>query len=188
MVRGLRKSFKEVIYYDFYQSCWWELGESEWWWASQWCCQSRDWPGPDLSSPPVSDCCPPRDPREDDLKSELVDIVSHLMVVGEKRKHLAVIITLKTELEERLTRKSNNTFFNRSMDYKFIHHNDDIYKCRQYKFREVSRLVLFLTLSPLSFSPSVWSEHTRSLSMPVVLTLLWVLIMTSCWCRCWRWW
>ena len=49
------------------------------------------------------------DPREDDLKSELVGIVSHLMVVGDKRKHLAVIITLKTELEERLTRKSNNT-------------------------------------------------------------------------------
>ena len=95
------------------------------------------------------------DPREDDLKSELVGIVSHLMVVGDKRKHLAVIITVKTELEERLTRKSNNTFFNRSMDFKFIHHNDDIYKCRKYKFREVSRLVLFLTLSPLSFSPSV---------------------------------
>jgi len=40
-------------------------------------------------------------PIEDDLKSELVDIVSHLMVVGDKRKHLAVIITLKTELDER---------------------------------------------------------------------------------------
>ena len=40
-------------------------------------------------------------PIEDDLKSELVDIVSHLMVVGDKRKHLAVIITLKTELDEK---------------------------------------------------------------------------------------
>ena len=40
-------------------------------------------------------------PIEDDLKSELVDIVSHLMVVGDKRKHLAVILTLKTVLDEK---------------------------------------------------------------------------------------
>lgn len=52
---------------------------------------------------------------------------------------------LYLKLEERLTRKSTNTFFNRSIYFKFIHHIHDIYKCRKYKFREVSIFVLFLT-------------------------------------------
>ena len=57
---------------------------------------------------------------------------------------------LYLKLEERLTRKSTNTFFNRSIYFKFIHHIHDIYKCRNYKFREVSRFVLFLTTLSLS--------------------------------------
>ena len=40
-------------------------------------------------------------PIEEDIKSEMVDIVSHVMVVGDKRKHLAVIITFKTVLNEK---------------------------------------------------------------------------------------
>ena len=40
-------------------------------------------------------------PIEDNLKSELVEIVSQIMVVGDKKKHLAVIITLKTVLDDK---------------------------------------------------------------------------------------
>jgi len=40
-------------------------------------------------------------PIEDDIKSELVDIVSHGMLVGDKRKHLAIILTLKTVLDSK---------------------------------------------------------------------------------------
>ena len=39
-------------------------------------------------------------PIEDDIKSELLEIVSHVMVIGDKRKHLSVILTLKTVLDE----------------------------------------------------------------------------------------
>jgi len=38
-------------------------------------------------------------PIEDTVKDELSNIVSHAMVVGDKRKHLAVILTLKTVLD-----------------------------------------------------------------------------------------
>lgn len=40
-------------------------------------------------------------PIEDDIKAELQDIVSQVMVIGDKRKHLSVIITLKTVLDEK---------------------------------------------------------------------------------------
>ena len=40
-------------------------------------------------------------PIEDDIKAELTDIVSQVMVIGDKRKHLSVIITLKTVLDEK---------------------------------------------------------------------------------------
>lgn len=40
-------------------------------------------------------------PIEDDIKAELVDIVSHGMVVGDSKKHLAIILTLKTVLDSR---------------------------------------------------------------------------------------
>jgi len=40
-------------------------------------------------------------PIEDNLKSELVEIASQIMVVGDKKKHLAVIITLKTVLDDK---------------------------------------------------------------------------------------
>ena len=40
-------------------------------------------------------------PIEDDIKSELVDIVSQGMLVGDKRKHLAIILTLKTVLDSK---------------------------------------------------------------------------------------
>ena len=40
-------------------------------------------------------------PIEDNLKSELVEVASQIMVVGDKRKHLAVIITLKTILDDK---------------------------------------------------------------------------------------
>ena len=39
-------------------------------------------------------------PIEEDIKSELLEIVSHVMVIGDKRKHLSVILTLKTVLDE----------------------------------------------------------------------------------------
>jgi len=40
-------------------------------------------------------------PIEDSIKDELKDIVSQAMVVGDKRKHLAVIFTLKTVLDDK---------------------------------------------------------------------------------------
>eukprot|EP00092_Neocalanus_flemingeri_P008766 GFUD01009439.1.p1 GENE.GFUD01009439.1~~GFUD01009439.1.p1 ORF type:complete len:716 (+),score=170.32 GFUD01009439.1:61-2208(+) len=40
-------------------------------------------------------------PIEDEIKSELVDIVSHGILVGDQRKHLAIILTLKTVLDEK---------------------------------------------------------------------------------------
>ena len=40
-------------------------------------------------------------PIEENLKAELVEIASQIMVVGDKKKHLAVIITLKTILDEK---------------------------------------------------------------------------------------
>ena len=40
-------------------------------------------------------------PIEDNLKSELVEIASQIMIVGDKKKHLAVIITLKTILDDK---------------------------------------------------------------------------------------
>ena len=40
-------------------------------------------------------------PIEENLKSELVEIASQIMVVGDKKKHLAVIITLKTVLDDK---------------------------------------------------------------------------------------
>ena len=39
-------------------------------------------------------------PIEDMLRVELEPIISHVMVIGDKRKHLACVITLKTELDE----------------------------------------------------------------------------------------
>lgn len=40
-------------------------------------------------------------PIEENLKSELVEIASQIMVVGDKKKHLAVIITFKTILDDK---------------------------------------------------------------------------------------
>ena len=40
-------------------------------------------------------------PIEDDIKAELVDIVSHGMLVGDMKKHLAIILTLKTVLDNK---------------------------------------------------------------------------------------
>ena len=37
-------------------------------------------------------------PIEDNLKSELPDLISNCMVVGDKRKYLVVLITLKVIL------------------------------------------------------------------------------------------
>ena len=39
-------------------------------------------------------------PIEEAVKEELSDIVSNVMLVGDHRKHLSLIITLKTELDE----------------------------------------------------------------------------------------
>ena len=39
-------------------------------------------------------------PIEEAVKEELGEIVSHVMLVGDHKKHLSVIITLKTELDE----------------------------------------------------------------------------------------
>jgi len=47
--------------------------------------------GENISPVPIESC----------LKAELVDVLSHVMLVGDKRKHLAVILTLKTELDEK---------------------------------------------------------------------------------------
>ena len=38
---------------------------------------------------------------EEAMKIELEEIVSHVMVVGDKRKHLAVILTLKSVPDKR---------------------------------------------------------------------------------------
>jgi len=46
-------------------------------------------------------------PIEDMLRVELEPIISHVMVIGDKRKHLACVITLKTELDERNQPTSN---------------------------------------------------------------------------------
>jgi len=40
-------------------------------------------------------------PIEDDIKAELVEIVSHGMLVGDMKKHLAIILTLKTVLDNK---------------------------------------------------------------------------------------
>jgi len=40
-------------------------------------------------------------PIEDQMKAELEDIASHVIVVGDKRKHLAIIITLRTVPDDR---------------------------------------------------------------------------------------
>jgi len=40
-------------------------------------------------------------PIEEDIKAELVDIVSHGMVLGDQKKHLAIILTLKTVLDSK---------------------------------------------------------------------------------------
>jgi len=38
-------------------------------------------------------------PIEDDIKSQLPEVISQAMLVGDKRKHLAVLLTLRTELD-----------------------------------------------------------------------------------------
>jgi len=39
-------------------------------------------------------------PIEDAIKAQMTDIISNVMVLGDKRKHLACIVTLRTELDE----------------------------------------------------------------------------------------
>merc|ERR1712071_389853 len=38
-------------------------------------------------------------PIEDAIKAQLKDLISNVMVVGDKRKHLAAIVTLRTQLD-----------------------------------------------------------------------------------------
>merc|ERR1712200_107664 len=40
-------------------------------------------------------------PIEDAIKAQMKDVISNVMVLGDKRKHLAAIVTLRTQLDSR---------------------------------------------------------------------------------------